>query len=305
MKRSVLSATALALLLASALPAAAKPKASKAGSDERAIRAMVASFVAAFNRGDAETLAAQWLPDGDVVTASGEMIKGREAIQRQFERVLAERGHPKLSSKILAIRFLGPDVAVEDSTSKLNPEPPGPPAHMHHTTVYVKRDGKWRIASARGAISFPPSNYDRLKELEWMVGTWDYQSESGTEHVQTTCRWSDNKNYLLREICAELDGQVCSSGHVRIGWDPASGKIKSWIFQSDGGVFEGTWSRDGNRWLLKESGTLRDGTPTTAVNILTPVDADSFQFQSVKRTLGGKPEADTEPITLHRKRGRP
>ena len=58
MKRSVLSAAALALLLASALPATAKTRASKAGSDERAIRSMVASFVAAFNRGDAEALAA-------------------------------------------------------------------------------------------------------------------------------------------------------------------------------------------------------------------------------------------------------
>ena len=64
-------------------------------------------------------------------------------------------------------------------------------------------------------------------------------------------------------------------------------------------------SRDGKRWVVEESGTLRDGTPTTAVNILKPIDADSFQFQSVKRTLGGKPEADIEPITLRRQQERP
>lgn len=28
-----------------------------------------------------------------------------------------------------------------------------------------------------------------------------------------------------------------------IGWDPAAGTIRSWMFDSDGGFGEGTWSK--------------------------------------------------------------
>ena len=305
MTRCLTVATAVALVLLGAMPARAKPKAKEnRRGDEKAVRASVASFEAAFNKGDAKALAAHWLPDGDLVTASGEMVKGREAIQRQFELFLAERGRPKLKSTIISIRFLAPDVAVEDATSRLDPPPAGPPIHAHHTTIYVKREGKWLIASARGAVSFPPSNYDHLKELEWMVGTWALEGESGAGHIHTTCRWSENKNYLVREVRAELHDQISVSGTVRIGWDPRQKKIKSWVFENDGSLFQGTWTRQGNRWLVEESGTLQDGTEASAVNILTPIDADTFQFQSVRRKLGGQPEPDIGPLQLKRTRGR-
>lgn len=304
MKRCLLTVMIAVVTLAVAAPAMAKPPKARQirRGDERAIRAAVASFATAFNRGDAKALAAHWLPDGDVVTAAGEFIKGREAIERQFAQFLAEQGRPKLTSKILSIRFLGPDVAVEDATSSLDPEPPGPPVHMHHTTVYVRREGKWLIASARGAMSFPPSNYEHLKGLEWMVGEWSYTDPSGAGKIVTSCRWAQNKNYLIREFRAELYGQINASGTTRIGWDPRRKKITSWVFESDGSFFQGAWTQRGKSWQLQESGTLRDGTPASAVNILTPIDDDTFQFQSVKRTLDGQPEPDIGPVRLKRKR---
>lgn len=268
--------------------------------DEKAIRAAVASFVAAFNKGDAKALAGHWIADGDLVTASGEMVKGRDAIQQQFEIFLAERGRPKLKSDIVSIRFLGADVAVEDAVSELDPPPAGPPIHAHHTTVFVKRGDKWLIASARGAVSFPPSNYEHLKELEWMIGRWSFDDPSSGEHIHTTCRWSENKNFIVREFQAELNHQIHVSGTTQIGWDPLQKTIKSWVFQNNGNVFQGTWTRDGRRWLVREEGTLRDESQVSAVNVITPLDENTFQFQSVERKRNGKPEPDVEPVQLSR-----
>ena len=38
-----------------------------------------------------------------------------------------------------------------------------------------------------------------------------------------------------------------------IGWDPAAGTIRSWMFDSDGGFGEGTWSKKDNSWIVKFS----------------------------------------------------
>ena len=57
------------------------------GDDTEAVQESTASFVAAFNKGDAEAVAAHWTPDGDLVTVTGELVKGRDAI-RGPKRVL-------------------------------------------------------------------------------------------------------------------------------------------------------------------------------------------------------------------------
>ena len=54
-------------------------------------------------------------------------------------------------------------------------------------------------------------------------------------------------------------GEAAMQGEQRIGWDPAAKKIKSWVFHSDGGFAEGYWTRQDNRWIIRSSGTARDG----------------------------------------------
>ena len=55
--------------------------ATESAADEAMIRKAVESYVAAFNRGDAEAVAAHWCEDGQIVTPAGEKFQGRATIQ--------------------------------------------------------------------------------------------------------------------------------------------------------------------------------------------------------------------------------
>jgi hypothetical protein len=167
----------------------------------------------------------------------------------------------------------------------------------------VKRDGQWKIAAVRdhadpneGAAS-PRAH---LEELAWMVGEWVDEGDDAVVH--TTCAWSDDGNYLLRSFTVHVAGKAASSGTQRVGWDPQREQIRSWVFDSDGGFSEGFWTRSAeNQWLVKASGTLPDGTPVSATNIITRDNPHTMRWQSINRTLGDETLPDTEQIVLARK----
>ena len=79
-------------------------------------------------------------------------------------------------------------------------------------------------------------------QLEWLVGDWVDEGDHGVVH--TTCRWSDDKSFLLREFTIKVPGQPISSGAQRIGWDAGREQFRSWVFDSDGGHSEGLWTED-------------------------------------------------------------
>ena len=74
---------------------------------------------------------------------------------------------------------------------------------------------------------------ERLKELEWLVGDWI--DESSESVIHGTCRWSADKNFLLRDFTIQSEGKPVMTVTQRIGWDPLSKQIKSWVFDSEGG----------------------------------------------------------------------
>ena len=53
------------------------------------------------------------------------------------------------------------------------------------------------------------------------------------------------------------------------------------------------WSKDGSKWVIEATGISREGDESSAVNLLTPIDADSFGWQSVRRTLNDASLPDT------------
>jgi hypothetical protein len=138
-----------------------------------------------------------------------------------------------------------------------------------------------------------------LKELEWMIGSWIDQDENST--IQTDCEWTKNQNFINRSFAVVVGDQVDLAGMQIIGWDPAAKQIRSWIFDSDGGFAEGKWTRKGDRWLIQTSGTLPDGSRSSAVNIMTRVDDDSFTWQSVQREVGGDILPNVDEVLVVRK----
>ena len=98
----------------------------------------------------------------------------------------------------------------------------------------------------------------------------------------------------------KVRGKASTTGTQRIGWDPRQKQIRSWVFDSDGGFSEGFISRDGERWVMKSTGVLKDGRTASATNVLTRVNRDTMKWTSVDRTLGAEVLPDAEEITLVR-----
>jgi uncharacterized protein (TIGR02246 family) len=269
--------------------------------DEAAIRKNAETYVAAYNKHDAKAVAAMWSPDAVYMDPStGDAAVGQEEIEKVFTDILAALGDGKIEVTVDSVEFVSPNVAIENGTVRVI-RPNEEPEETLYSAVNVKRDGKWlldRVTEEEPATP-PPSSYEQLKELEWMMGSWIDQDENAT--IQTDCEWTKNQNFINRSFAVVVGDQVDLAGMQIIGWDPVAKQIRSWIFDSDGGFAEGKWTRKGDRWLIQTSGTLPDGSRSSAVNIMTRVDDDSFTWQSVQREVDGDILPNVDEVLVVRK----
>ena len=274
--------------------------ATKLGDDEQAIADLVAAFAKAFNGGDAAAAAATFAEDALVVDEHGERTEGRAAIRAQLAASFAASPGSTIAIKADSLRFLGPDTALEEGRTTITPAGSGAvPQITRFTVVYIKKNGHWIQAAVRDELSHGLSPHDRLKELEWLVGDWVNESQDAV--VNTSCKWTDDGNFLIRDFTMKTQGQPVLSGTQRIGWDAVKRQFKTWVFDSEGGFGEGYWTRDGDRWLIKADGVRQDGQLASATNIVTRLGKDRMSWQSVDRTLGGAAVAGITEFTVVRK----
>ncbi len=186
---------------------------------------------------------------------------------------------------IESIRFLGPDIAVEKGIAKV--KSPGADAAVgaRYTVVHARRDGKWIMVVGRDAPYVPGSNEDYLKDLEWLIGDWALEAKD--RPLKLHFEWMAQRNFIKNTYTATKDGKSMLTGGQIIGWNPKLGRIVSWHFDAEGGFGDDVWTKDGSKWVIEAKGVFRNGSESTAVNVLTAVDANSFTWQSLKRTLDG------------------
>jgi hypothetical protein len=150
-----------------------------------------------------------------------------------------------------------------------------------------------------GTEAEAPSHYEQLKVLGWMVGTWVDEDE--TARIETECNWTKNRNFLTRSFSIAVGDQIEMAGMQIVGWDPSAKTIRSWTFDSDGGFAEATWTYKKDRWFIRNQGVLADGRKASAVNVIKPVDANSFTWQTVERTAGGELLPNIDEVQIVRK----
>ncbi len=278
---------------AASAPVAARPQ------DEKAIQLAAEAFAKAYNAGDAKAIAALFLADGEIVNDQGESTQGREGIEQVFAGIFKD--HPKTHIDLAgkSIRFIGPDTAVEDGVATVTYGPDEPAERSPYTVVYSRQHGKWLTASSRDLPNEAPTPEEQLKQLQWMIGDW--VDESPDAVVVTSYRWTDNQCYILSEFKVQKAGRPELTGTQRIGWDPLAKTIRSWVFDSEGGFGEGTWSRDGDRWTVKRTGVTRDGKIASATNIITRVSKDRMTWESRDRIVGGETTPDIAAIPISRR----
>ncbi len=275
---------------------------SPSNAAEKAIVDRMNAFTTAYGKADAKALAELYADEAIIVDADGGETRGKAAIAKMYTGAFEELGGLKLESHIQAVSFLTNDVARVEGLSRLS-TPNGEAAEFSRfSSLVVQKDGKWMIAEIREqpAPVEDVSPYERLRELEWMVGDW--VDEGTDDKVTASVRWADDQSYLVRTYAIELRGEKRSSGTMFIGWDPQSAQIKSWLFDSHGGHGEGFWTRTGeNQWGGKAQGVLRDGLPNSATQIHTILSKDSVKTSSIDRIIGGRLAPDILDIVMVRK----
>jgi len=274
-------------------------RAAEANPEQAAITKTAEAFVQAFHKGDAKALAAFWTPDGDYVDENGRMLKGRKAIEDSFAELFAARKGLKVRIDVASLRFLAPDLAIEDGTSAVMSPDGEAPSRARYSNVLVKRDGKWLLSSVREAAYSDPSNHEFLRGLDWMVGEW-VDDNAGAAAGRIVFEWTPGQNFLVSTRTAEFKDASLLHGTQWIGWDPVAKRIRSWSFEGDGGFGESVWTKDGQKWVIKTSNTVVNGGKVTGTIIVTPVDANTVAWQFKDQTLDGKPLPDTKEIKMKR-----
>lgn len=138
-----------------------------------------------------------------------------------------------------------------------------------------------------------------LRELEWLVGDWIDEGEDAT--IKTKCRWTRRRHFLTRTFSIESEGQVVLEGTQVIAWDPIYQQIRSWMYDSEGGFSEGTWSQDGDHWNVRAVHTLATGERASAINVLTYVDENTIRWKSINREIEGEIQPNIPEVTVVRR----
>jgi uncharacterized protein (TIGR02246 family) len=275
-----------------------KEKDRKPDPAEEPILKNAEAFVKAFNTGDAKALAAFWTEKGEFTESTGEKSVGREAIEKEFKGLFDEYPKVQLRIEVESIKFLSPDVAVEEGVTAVLPPDGAPPTEARYTNIHVKKDGKWFLESVKVSPYLPPSNAANLKSFEPLIGVWTDEDEHGSTTIEF--EWTENRNFVLAHYTTSKKGVLLTGGTAWIGWDPVEKTVRSWLFEGNGGFGSGTWTKADGKLTSASTAVMPDGRKATMNNVITKVDADTIQWEVKGRTLDGKQLPDSKPAKMKR-----
>src|SRR5262249_47447714 len=131
----------------------------------------------------------------------------------------------------------------------------------------------------------------------WLVGTWSFSSDKADTRM--VVEWTEAKRYLLCRTTHKDEGESTTATQI-LALHPGTRGIQSWTFESDGSLGAAVWSRTDKGWTGKVTSYQADGDKVTATTILTPIDDNTFTFQSVDRMVGGEKVPDIGPVKVSR-----
>jgi len=252
-----------------------------AKGDEQILRDAVVNFVKKYDNHKADEVAALFAPDARMVFADGTEVNGRDEIKQSFDEAFTARPKSAISVEVDSIKFLTPDVAVEEGTTNMFPDGETLTSRGRYTVLHLKKNGQWLMQSVRVVKEDAVSAYGELQSLEWLVGDWI--DEGRDELVESTFAWDDNKSFLIEEFEVVREGSVALKGTQRIGWDPQAKQVRSWIFDSAGGFGEAAWTPVGDDWVCKAKGIRADGSSASATRTLIRDSQDRVIWAATDR----------------------
>lgn len=268
--------------------------------DEAEIKRNAQAYEEAYNSHDADKVASFWATNAVyVIPDSEETINGRNAIKDYFKELFANKDNPTIKVIVDQIDFQGANKAIENGHVTFTY-----PNDTQDETAYkaenIKENGKWVLQTVReietGAAT---SNSEQLQDLAWLIGDWEDADENS--NINLNFKWDKNNNFLIEHFAVKVLGREELTGIQIIGWDPGDQKIRSWVFDSDGGIREGSWSKEGDNWVANMKSTLADGKRASSADIYTKVDSNNFTFSMDARDVDGEILPDVGPVKFIKK----
>lgn len=278
-----------------AVPLAAQPPAKVEGA-EAGIKAATAEYAKAFNAGDAKAAAALWTTEGEYIGANGETHRGRAEIEKGLAEFFKANPKATVAIEVENVRPLARGTASCEGVVKVTVPGDDTPNESRYTALHVLEDGKWYAASVREWAEDPATDVT-LKAMEWIIGEWSAKGSAG--EVKLTYKWDTNKTFIRCEYETAKDGKSVSHGTHVIGKNPGGG-LRTWTFDSSGTTSDGLWVRDGTRWINEATGLTPDGTEITSLNIIVPISADAFTWQTTDRAANDVPLPALPPVKVTR-----
>lgn len=270
--------------------------------EKAAVLANDRAFEAAYDKGDVKALAGFFAENAEYTTEDGQTLVGSAAIEESMRQAFKEGKGSKLAIHVDSVQVLTPEVVVEKGSTTVT-EKNGDTSGALFTAIHVKKDGKWKISQLIETPLPQVTAQDRLKEVGWLVGSWEDVDKSTALTVKSEFTWARGGNFIVRNVDVRNAGEPVLEGWQVIGWDPVEERIRSWTFDSEGGFAEGYWTREGNRWLIQETGVNPDGGRTSAENTITKLSDSRFAWESGNRTLNGEPQPSVERIEVMKAKG--
>jgi uncharacterized protein (TIGR02246 family) len=295
---------ALIALVAAALTSVGFAQAPAETSPEKA--AVIANdrlYEAAYASADVEALVDFFAEDADYTTEDGRTFSGRAEIEAAIRAGLTANRGSELAINAETIRVLGPESVLEKGSTTVKAKD-GETSGALYTAIHVKKNGEWKINQLIESPLPALMPRDRLAELAWLVGDWEETDKTDDLSIRSVYEWARGGNFLTRSVTVERAGNVTLEGWQIIGWDPIEERIRSWTFDSEGGFAEGYFTREGSRWLLRETGVAPDGSRTGADNTITKISEDRFTWESNNRTLDGDPQPGIGRIEINLQKNR-
>ena len=159
-----------------------------------------------------------------------------------------------------------------------------------------------------------PGNYEHLKKLEPLIGTWTGEFESphdwptanikkGDKIIRTlTYKWDLDKSIISNHQTWGQPGSdpVWQSTWL-IGWDTLNKRIVCFAFENTGGhqVID-DWEIQGDKVTAKGKGSDPFGRKTTFTVVISDIKKDSCVWQIRDTTIAGKKVSDYPGVTLKR-----
>jgi uncharacterized protein (TIGR02246 family) len=270
--------------------------------DQATVIANDRAYEAAYAKGDANALADFFTEDAEYTAEDGRTFRGRAEITETIHAALLERKGGNLAINMESVRALAPEVLLEKGATTVTAND-GDVSESLYTAIHVKKDGKWKISQLIESAMPATTPHDRLAELGWLVGQWEEADQAADLSVDSEYLWARGGNFITRNVNVKRAGQTTLEGWQIIGWDPIEERIRSWTFDSEGGFAEGWWTREGERWLVRETGVTPDGSRTGAENTITKLSPDRLAWESNNRTLDGAPQPNIGRIDINRVKG--